>query len=299
MLQVVTNSQLRAYRRCPRLHLHSYVDGYRPIETPYVMRFGTLVHLGLEGWWGSGLSFGLEKMRSGDYSDEWMLIKAEELLRGYDARWRDEGWETIAVEKEFRVPLMDGTDIAGKIDAIARRNGQVFLVEHKTSGVDITPGSRYWQKLTLDSQVSTYLQATAEYEPVGILYDVLYRPSMENLQATPPEKRKYTKSGSLYAYQRSDDETPDDYRVRLREDIASNPDKYYARGTVVRTENEAAEALSDTREWAKRALADKMAPKNPENCDGCGYFPVCSGVARLEDPLRYRKAERANEELST
>jgi hypothetical protein len=30
----------------------------------------------------------------------------------------------------------------------------------------------------------------------------------------------------------------------------------------------------------------------------CGFFPVCTGAASLEDRTLYRKAERAHEELA-
>lgn len=298
-LPLVTNSRLRAYRRCPRYHDISYVQGYRPVETSAAMYFGTLVHLGLEGWWGSGLPFALSKMRAVE-SDEWELIKAEELVRGYDFRWRDENWETVAVEQEFRVPLSDIADMGGKIDAIARRNGQIYIIEHKTSGEDISPGSAYWQRLTLDSQISTYLRAVPD--AVGVLYDVLLRPTINPYKATPEASRKYTQARKLYANQRANDETPDEYRTRLREDIAAAPNKYYQRGTVVRTAEETAEALLDCQEWAKRALDGGHAPKNPENCkmygSVCSYLPVCCGTATLDDKLKYRKVETVNEELN-
>ena len=50
-LPVLTNSQMRTFRRCGREHELSYELGYRPAVEADALRFGTLVHLGLESWW--------------------------------------------------------------------------------------------------------------------------------------------------------------------------------------------------------------------------------------------------------
>lgn len=287
-LPLITNSRLRAYRRCPRLHDISYVQGYRPVETSSAMYFGTLVHLGLEGWWGSGLAFGLQKMRM-EESNELELIKAEELLKGYDARWKNENWETLAVEKEFEFDF-HGYRLGGKIDAIARRDGRIYLVEHKTTSSSCEPGSDYWQRVSvLDSQVSMYYYAAKAlgYDIAGCLYDVLYRPNI----------RPY-KTGA----KRKEEETGEEFGARLRSHIADEPEKYYQRGILTRTETDEASFTSDLLGWLKRITTDVDAPRNTEACysynRNCEYVPVCSGTAELTNPLKYRKVLELNEELN-
>jgi hypothetical protein len=48
---LLTTSRLTAYRTCPRLHKLRYLDGYRPAVEAETLRFGTLIHVGLEAWW--------------------------------------------------------------------------------------------------------------------------------------------------------------------------------------------------------------------------------------------------------
>jgi hypothetical protein len=296
------------------------VDLVRPLETSYAMNFGTLVHLALESWWKAPtgkLIAAFAAIAAGE-SDEYERIKAEELIRGYHARWHSEGWTAVPgtlgepmVEYEFAVTLTHPATgeefpakLGGKLDALATRDGKIYVVEHKTSSEDISPGSAYWQRLTLDSQVSTYLKAAKDlgYDVAGVLYDVLLRPSMDAKKATPEDKRKYTKTGALYANQREHDESPDEYRTRLREDIAANPDSYYQRGTVVRTESEEREAAFDLWAWAEAAISGGRAPRNTEACKTvygtCPYIGVCTGVDSLDNVLKFRRSERANEELS-
>jgi hypothetical protein len=50
-LPILSASRLRAARSCQRLHRFQYLDGYRPLVEAEALRFGTLIHLGLEAWW--------------------------------------------------------------------------------------------------------------------------------------------------------------------------------------------------------------------------------------------------------
>jgi hypothetical protein len=189
---------------------------------------------------------------------------------------------------------------------------KVRIVEHKSSSEDIGPGSDYWRRLVLDGQISTYLVGAQSlgHQPVDVLYDVVKRPAMRPLKATPEESRKYTKQGFLYANQRETDETPEEYRIRLLEDIAGNPDKYYQRGTVVRLEHEVIAAAKDTwnlarwiREVQLESREDPDAwPRNPDACQkfgqNCEFWSVCLGEASLTDNTRFRRVEHPHEELA-
>ena len=177
-----------------------------------------------------------------------------------------------------------------------------LVVEHKTTSSDITPGSTYWRKLTLDTQVSQYLGAEEHCE--GMLYDVIRKPSIKPFKATPAESRKYTKAGALYATQRETDETPEEYAARLRADISEDPNKYYARGVIVRLPSERIEAARDT--WlVAGSIRESMRldawPRNPGSCDAygrtCDYWAVCAGETTIDDATRFRTAETPHEEL--
>lgn len=171
-----------------------------------------------------------------------------------------------------------------------------FVVEHKTTSSDIAPGSTYWRKLTLDTQVSQYLRGVDSVD--GMLYDVIRKPSIRPYKATPEESRKYTKAGALYAGQREADETPEEWAERLIADISAKPDAYYRRGTIVRTSEEASEAMRDT--WLvagsiRESMANDAWPRNPGSCDSygrtCEYWPVCAGETTIDDDRKYRTSE--------
>lgn len=228
-LPLLTSSRLKDYRRCPRLHHYRYQLGVRPIETQDELRFGTLVHLGLQRWWEALLeeparSKALEAIEQpnvrdlvaageqlqaalaaveGLAADAYEQARLEELLRGYDTRWCLERLIPIAVEVQFTAPLVNPVSgrisityqLGGKLDVLARDiRGRVVIVEHKTSGEDITTGSKYWQRLRMDGQISQYFAGARAlgYEPTACLYDVLGKPRLEPRGATPEAERELT-----------------------------------------------------------------------------------------------------------
>lgn len=253
-------------------------------------------------------------------TDPYDLARAEVMLRGYDARWGAERYDVLDVEAEFRAPLVNPDTgrasqtwiLGGKIDVIVRETDgarRTLVVEHKTTSDDAGVGSDYIKRLRLDGQVSTYFDGAAARlgAPIdGCIYDVLVKPCIRPLRATPPESRKYTKDGRLYATQREADETPDEYRARLIEKIAASPDEFYVRAEVVRLDGEMDDHRRDTwelgRELRESVLAGRF-PRNPDACvrygRTCEFFGVCTGEARLDDPAAFTRVENVHGELAT
>ncbi len=48
--RVLTNSRLATLRTCARLEHYKYRLGYRAVERAKPLRFGSLIHDGLEAW---------------------------------------------------------------------------------------------------------------------------------------------------------------------------------------------------------------------------------------------------------
>lgn len=314
---IITQSAARNFRGCQRAYQYRYELGYRPTAIAAPLAFGKLIHAALEAWSDVDPEMRLaEALSAISKSDAEPIDKviADELMRGYDARWLGVNIGYIADEATFETALtnpVSGRDsrtwrLAGKLDKVVSRADGVWIMEHKTSGQSIEPGSVYWQKLQLDTQISTYLVGAnaLKYNPLGCIYDVIGKPRIRPYKATPIEDRKYTKAGALYANQRAEDESIEDFRARLRADIADKPDRYYQRGEVFRTEEENREAACDLWQIAHNIRDCQLSgtwPRNPDNCwkyeRACDYWPVCVGECSIEDPIRYRKSETPHEEL--
>lgn len=365
--QLVTDSRLKAFRLCKRKHFYAYELGRRPIVDAEALRFGSLWHAGLEGWWSwwrdikppegpgavetalAAIRRYAEGLPDDAGVDEWDLARAEALLLGYHERWALAmwDWEVLAVEERFEAPLVNPVSgqpsrtfrLGGKIDALARHRetSEVWLVEHKTAGGDISPASDYWPRLRIDGQVSMYYVGAEAlgHRVAGCLYDVVRKPQLRPLLATPESERKMTQGkkckvckgagtdagtnlspcdecrGSgwaeaprLYANQRAEDETLDEYKARLQADIAADPNAYFQRAELVRLETDLEEHRRDVWITARHLRDCQLAeawPRNPDACTQfnrrCPYFDTCTGAASIEDDGLYRNTVQ-HEELA-
>lgn len=370
-LAVLTNSAIACFRRCPREYQFRYVTLRRPRHASEALRFGTFFHLGLNAWWDAANVTPEDRFLAArdavraraeakaEDSDPFELVKAEELLLGYTARWGDEDYETLAVERHFSMPLVNPATgaasrtfcIEGKIDVVAkyRPTQKKRTVEHKTTSKDISLGADYWRLISaMDPQVSTYQPGarSAGYDVDDTLYDVVRKVGMRPFKATPEEDRKYTQEksractfckktanvpgphlvskddedeqfcngegrviteagGRLYANQHDHDETPEEFRERINKDIAEHPEKYFARGPVVRLEHDEKSHAGDVWQTAwmmRESVNSGRFPRSPNACERfgrlCDYFAVCSGEASIDDDIRFRTSSKPHEEIA-
>lgn len=251
-------------------------------------------------------------------ADLYELARAQVMLAGYHARWSSEmeHYQVLGVEQEFRAPVRNPDTgatsrtwvLAGKLDALVhdRRDGLARLVEHKTTSSDAGPGSDYLKRLRMDGQVTIYYEGAASlgHLVAGCIYDVLVKPGLRPLKATPPESRKYTKTGALYANQREADETPDEYRSRVTEALLADPNGFFLRANVDRLEDEMRDGLADVWQTGRVMRESELAGRHPRNPDACTrwgrtceFFPVCSGEGSLDDARLYARAGRTHSEL--
>lgn len=320
-LPLLTNSRAKSFRRCARHHQYAYQMGIRPVAKAAPLTFGAWFHTMLEAWWSAtsdhlGVALAVLEAPEANDLDPFDRVRAQELMLGYDARWGDEPLMVELVEAEFECDLRNPETgrpsqtwrLAGKIDAIATRESVPWIVEHKTTSEDVSPGSTYWQKLRLDTQVSTYFLGAESlgYDVRGCIYDVIKKPALRPLEATPEDKRKYKADGSLYAAQRDRDETPEEFRERFRAYVQDHLTELFVRGDVVRMQGELDDANFDLWQTARLIREAELADRHPRNPDACfqwsracEYWEVCTGSASLGDATRFRKVETPNEELTS
>lgn len=330
VLQLLTASRMRAFRDCARLEYIRYVERWQPVKESEALRVGTLIHLGLEQWLAARFDGHPDEAFdraiaavAGRAIDAYEQARVEEMLWGYDLRWHGEPLEVFAVESEFRGPLLNPETMAasrtweqaGKIDGVIRApDGRLLVMEHKTASEEIDDAaSPYWLKLQMDHQVSIYFLGAEVlgYRVEGCLYDVLRKPGLRPFKATAPELRKYTKDGRLYASQHGNDETPDEYRARLRAEIEGNLDRYYVRREVPRLSSQLEAAMQDF--WTTASVMRDLhragetkgrhvVPGNPDACHRfgtCPYFEICAaGLDPAATPDRFKRAGSAHPELS-
>lgn len=315
MQEILSHSRLACFRACPRRHLYRYDYGLRPLAESLPLRVGSAFALAVEaGAKGDDVTTAL----GGRLEDPYEMAVVAAMYLGHAAYWANEPAEHVAAELEFDLPLVNPATgkptprwrIGGKIDRIVRlHNGRLALKEYKTTTRDITKGSSYWLRLSLDAQLSLYLIAAREmgYDIETIEYDVTRRPTLRPHKATPEESRKYKANGELYANQRDTDETPNEFATRVAAAIAEAPEKYFVRGEIARTDADIDEFRKEL--WIQQ-LAIRQAQRadawfrNPEACisatgQACDYLPICTYTdLATKTPEGFRRAAWAHEELT-
>lgn len=335
--RLLTKSRLSDARTCQRLHHMRYGLGYRPVERAGALVFGSAYGEGLDAIWASAP---LPEISSD--VDAYDRAKLHAMLVGYQLRWQEEDstkYELLGCEVEFRCPLVNPEtgrrsetwELGGKLDKLVRERatGDVWVVEHKSTSEDVSPGAAYWSKLRMDTQVSIYFigAKTLGHDVRGVIYDAGLKPALKPskiplldeqgikiVTAGLGGERVRTKDGKKWreSADAAQDyvlstrpETPEEYEQRCLAAIAEDPNSYYRRAPVVRLEKEESDALSDI--WAqgqqmREAELRNRAPRNPEACSRygslCSYFPVCSGESTLEDQSLYRLSSNVHPELS-
>ena len=113
--------------------------------------------------------------------------------------------------------------------------------------------------------------------------------------------------GKLYASMRERDETAEEFEQRIYEAIKAEPERYFVRDTITRSDAELRAHEADT--WAQAKLmhlgatsGGALAPRNVDACDGdqgaCDFLDVCYfGESVLNDELRFCRIDNVHQEL--
>lgn len=186
-------SRIKAWHRCPRRYKHEHLDGIGGGASD-IADFGTAFHRRCENRLREAMSLFPEPDIA--LADPYEQARLDALWAGYEARWDDSSWRVLGAEVPFAYELAGHTVTSHKgFDGLVQTaDGRVAVVEHKTTGSDISAGASYYERLSLDVQCSIYIDAAAAlgYGDVDVIYDVVARPRHERKLATPTDDRTFT-----------------------------------------------------------------------------------------------------------
>ena len=226
----ISASSYSKWHTCNRLWYWEHVVKLERAREEGPRRFGTLVHAGLESWWRT-MDGGDVPWRDKDQAlvdahraiaenakhvatDPFDVTKAEVMMVAYHARYFELEFESVVtpidrpgdngVEMWFNLDLLDengksvpGWRLTGRKDALKKfADGRVKPLDHKVTSQKIHAGADYWSDISTDTQVSVYVDVTQRLgfkDADRLVYDVLRKPGLVPLLATPEEKRTLTK----------------------------------------------------------------------------------------------------------
>ena len=292
----VSHSEIVSFLTCNRLHYFSYRLRREPRTTAEPLLVGRRVENIIKQIW------------LGETPDLSELPPEERALcKAYPIWWKYHTLHVKRVDIPFQVEIA-GVVYVGEFDGDGEDHGEEVIVELKTTSESIEPGAAYWRRVAqVDPQVTTYLMAArAQGRPLRrIVYDVIRKATLERAMATPLDKRKYTKvtkkepAPRLYANMREFDETDDEFELRILEDIAEKPERYFQRHDIVRYEDEHQAHMRDVAGNVRlMQLVETMpeAPRNVNSCfkwgRSCSFLPVCLSEDRINNNLMYQDRVR-------
>lgn len=323
---------MQSHKTCPKKHHFAYDLGIRRDKDDAPLRFGDNFHLGLDlKAQGIGMPGVVERVRENYHAiPEWVedtnawwleCEKACRLLYGYDWYWSDDGYEVVATEQSFDLPIRNPATgapstvfrVGGKIDKIVRLpDGRLAVMEHKTTGFSIEdPDADYWKRTRLDHQITLYLWAARRlgHDCRTVIYDAIHKPTIEPKMVSCVDAdgvkivndangdRVYKRDGSPrltgdtakgYVLQQAR-ETNTEYGDRLTKDIGERPRFYFQRQEVPRLESDVSEFLTELWQQQKairQAQLNGWHFRNTGACTSpfrCEYLDVCHGGIDLDD----------------
>lgn len=281
--------------------------------------------------------YGLTDDRREEYAERAELGVG--MLKGYFewAQKEDEGWEPVATELKFQIPVptsttdntpmvVDGRPVVYQVrlDMIAVKDDQLWIWDHKTAG-NVTGDLGF---LDLDTQLSSYILVLQGllWSPISFIPDILkpYREAKvaglqyNELAKTVPHPPKELAKGGLSKDKRQN--TTYDLYVEALENMGldrqpyadmldylqSKPETRFRRTPVTRSHNELTLQLEYIIGEARDMLnGPALYPNaNKWNCDYCD-FRMPSTVASeggdvdflLNDPTLFRVRPTEEEEL--
>ena len=288
MVTIITNSALSTFRQCPRKFYYAYVLKRKTLHDSDALRFGSAMHEELEKLWLDGDAVAPEVLTSES-------AKINALLQYYSIP-EIKDMKVLGVERVFTMGIEtpEGKPVpeyvyAGKIDVLLQDNEGLWVLDHKTTGKDITGFGMYWKALQLDSQMSWYCMAV---KAIGFIYDVIKNPSirMSGKDDKVAEEEKITPEKA--------------YHKRICEGIEKDRDAYFQFRRFHKTaqmEKDAMVNLFQQSQALDYAYQNDAFYQNCNSCSGiygtCAYLGVCTGLASIEDDSFFKTKEFTHEEL--
>lgn len=321
-----TYSMWSKFRNCRKACEWRYIKELVPLEHAPCLYFGAAIHDCLELWHRHrDLDRVLDHInttypeRIGDEKQraDWHLATA--MMKGYAARYPEEDFRIVALEKTFESKIVNPATgassrsftLAGKVDGIVKKDGQYFLLEHKTaSRID----SGYIERLWGDFQIQLYcwyIEQALGWHISGVIYNILAKTKLRQrtgeteseYQARREELMAKSKNGKTSA-KRKMPETDDAFQGRLAEWYAQ-PDAFHREMIFVSRDQfdllraELWELTLSFLDARRRGIFYQNTSQCFTYGRACPYFPLCRSGGSTNVIENFYRHEAPHTELRT
>ena len=166
MIEKFSVSDANTFKQCPRKFYYSKVLGYESAVVPKHFVLGNAYDKMLEVYDKLGFEEAFVQI-DGIFKNSHDSAEAEVILKIYHEKYKDSRLPPFTIagregnQHGFGVAL-DKVWVTGYIDKVSMgdvgaNEGQLIIVERKTTSEPIEAGSAYWDKLDLDPQIRAYV----------------------------------------------------------------------------------------------------------------------------------------------
>lgn len=322
----VSQSSIKAWRRCKKAYDYKYVENLRPRSIQRPLKFGSAVHKAIEFIaHGKTVEAAIEEMNKDraqvfaselDFWDE-IMRDATWISRAYQRHYKKSQLEPVKIgkkksEHKFEIPIARDIVLTGVVDEFAdTADGRRWLVEHKTRGGRIENDDVRTRDLqTLLYTSPPVLDFFGIKKVSGVFWDYI--------RSKSPSIPQQLKDGSLS--KRAIDTLPEVYSSEIKRlkldpkdylDILGNLDdnvpNWFRRVPLPLAKTATSEILEETIYTAKeiRRKAGVDTTRNfTRDCSWCPYEKLCIAELRGADAAfirqrEYRVSERSSQEEVT
>jgi hypothetical protein len=259
----VSHSSIGTQLACLRRYGYSYEDRLELIQKPYGMSMGSAYHKALElGDPVAGAA--LLDRPVYDEAEREKVLKDKAIIVGASTLALERWGTTAETEVEYLIRLRNPEtgaysrtyDLHGKIDGLEDMGAFDELTEYKLVGSFDNAGEK---RIVLDRQVG--LECYARWRYSG-------RPVRK-------VRKRWMRRPSIRQKQ---NETADDFCVRVIEDYAARPDFYIHEATTFRTDEDLLLLERELWDWAEQRRDAKGRDFYARNTGACGDYGGCQFI---------------------
>jgi len=329
MVRTTRYSEIKAFRRCPKLHEYAYIQRIQKVRPAAAPHRGTILHEMLDArarrMMGDKTSVplmilsGYEKKHRSLFAEERELYgenfipDIRRVFEGYERTWAQDGWEYEYSEQEIETDLGDAKDkelrgvvYHGTLDKIVvTRDDRRWLVDHKTHKSIPTEEQRFQ-----DYQMLLYVWAWNRENPEepidGIIWDYLRTkaPTIPETLVRGGLTQRANLDTDYYTYMtelkrlKLDPKPYSEFLAGLRQRSA---DKFFLRVPLPKPSKAMTTTVVEDFRATTTAMLQCSRPTRTmtKDCSWCEFYRLCTAELRGLDSnyiLKSEYEERKDEE---
>lgn len=171
----IDNTMISCFNQCPQKFKWRHVEHLTSKGSESsALTFGAAMHKALETLYkGESLETAIlsfqKEMPEQEGEGARSIVNGVKLIEAYHKKWFPENFKVIKVEVSANIELTKDIIFCGRLDTIIERDGEVYILEHKTTS------NFKWFIPTPNHQVSGYLYILNEmgYKPEGCIVNLM------------------------------------------------------------------------------------------------------------------------------